>query len=104
MPLASNSRYGRMATYVAPGADGRLRTTVPIRHELLEGTGEPVVHVVVAGDTLESLAQHHLGSPELWWVIADANPLVFPLDLVPGAPLVVPTIEGLGRVDRRRAL
>ena len=102
MPLSPQSRYGRLATYPAPGADGRVRTTVPIRHELAVGTGQPRVHVVVAGDTLESLAHTYLGSSDRWWLIADANPRLFPLDLTPGAPVVIPTIENLGRIDRRR--
>ncbi|HEY3141545.1 MAG TPA: LysM domain-containing protein [Acidimicrobiales bacterium] len=104
MPLAPNSRYRQLVTYEAPDSDGRVHTTVPIRHELTVGTGQPRIHVVMAGDTLESLAHRYLGSADRWWVIADANPRVFPLELAPGAPVVIPTLENLGRIDRRRAL
>lgn len=33
-----------------------------------------VLHVVVAGDRLDRLAQHYYGDPRLWWAIAQANP------------------------------
>lgn len=104
MPVSPTSRYRRLTPYLAPDATGRVRTTVPIRHELTVGTGQPRVHVVIAGDTMDSLAHRYLGSAERWWMIADANPRLFPLDLVPGAPIVIPTLENLGRIDRRRAL
>jgi nucleoid-associated protein YgaU len=104
MALAPTSRYGQLATYRAPDAAGRLHTTVPVRHELVVATGEPRIHVVLPGDTFESLAHRYLGNAERWWMIADANPRMFPFDLVPGAPVTIPTFENLGRIDRRRRL
>lgn len=104
MPVGPTSRYRQLGSYLARGADGQLRAIVPIRHELTVGTGQPRVHVVIAGDTMESLAHRYLGSADRWWMLADANPRFFPFDLVPGAPLVIPTIANLGLVERRRAL
>ncbi|MFF5846981.1 LysM peptidoglycan-binding domain-containing protein [Streptomyces massasporeus] len=51
---------------------------------------EPVVHVVVEGDTLSGLAGAYLGDPALWREIARANDIVDPLRLRPNTRLVVP--------------
>ena len=32
------------------------------------------LHVVEHGDRMDALAAEHLGDPELWWIIANANP------------------------------
>jgi hypothetical protein len=40
-----------------------------------------VLHTLKAGDTLDLLAHVHLGSGEFWWVIADVNPHIEPMDL-----------------------
>lgn len=104
MPVPAGSRYRNLPPYPAPGADGRPRITVPLRRELSTGAGQPRIHVVIAGDTMESLAHRYLGSAERWWLIADANPRAFPFDLRPGIALVIPSPDGLGRIDRRREL
>ena len=39
--------------------------------------------VVEPGESFDSLATDHLGTPALWWLLADFNPHIFyPLDLV----------------------
>lgn len=37
-----------------------------------------------ADETFETLAYRHYGAENLWWVIADQNPLLHPLFLVAG--------------------
>jgi hypothetical protein len=54
------------------------------------GSGMPVVHVVVRGDTVSALAGAYLGDPARWREIADANAVEDPLVLLPGATLVIP--------------
>lgn len=50
-----------------------------------------LIHRVEAGDRLDLLAARYLGSPFLYWRIADANPGLVPEDaLEPGATLVIP--------------
>jgi nucleoid-associated protein YgaU len=51
------------------------------------------VHVVVGGETLDLLAVRYYGSEELWWRIADANPLRLLFDLAPGDELVIPPLR-----------
>lgn len=38
-------------------------------------------HTVATGDRLDLVAARHLGDPELWWRVADANGAVRPSDL-----------------------
>ena len=69
-----SSRYHGVPTrtLTAPGGKsiGYLaRRFVPAR-ELFSALRE---HVVVEGDRLDNIAARHLGDPELFWRIADAN-------------------------------
>ncbi len=54
-------------------------------------------HVVVARDRLDLLAGRYLGDPELWWRIADANPVSDPDELTrsPGRRLRITLPEGM---------
>lgn len=48
-------------------------------------------HVVHEGDRLDLLAARYYNDPEMWWVIADANPEVFyPGDIAPGTVVRIP--------------
>jgi hypothetical protein len=51
------------------------------------------VHVVVAGDTLHSVAYRSYGRPGLWREIAEANDVDDPMRLRPGSTLLVPALE-----------
>lgn len=101
MPVSSSSRYQQQDAYPAPAADGTLRPTLPIRR-----TPAPVQaayrHRVSGVEDLEYVAWHYLGNSEAWWVVADRNPVAFPLDLAPGAVLDVPLGERPGPSDRAR--
>ena len=66
-------------------------------------SGTPYLHTVIAGETIESLAQRFLGASELWWRIADANPAMFPADVPPGSVLAIPTGPAPGLVVRTRS-
>ncbi|QFZ22278.1 CIS tube protein [Saccharothrix syringae] len=50
-------------------------------------------HVVVAGDSLQSLAYRAYGNAELWREIAEANDIDDPMRLRPGRRLLVPALE-----------
>jgi hypothetical protein len=81
-------------------------TVSAVANQVLDTTrsvlsGAATVHLVVAGDTLSGLAGTYLGDPGRWRVIADANAILDPLDLVPGTALVVPTPDGPARGGRR---
>jgi hypothetical protein len=57
----------------------------------------------LAGETIEGLSAHYLGSSEAWWMIADANPVSFPAALVPGTRMRIPTDASPGRIERTRS-
>lgn len=50
---------------------------------------------VKVNDRIDTLAYEYLGKPDLWWVIADYNHLMFPLVLEPGSILRIPSYEHL---------
>jgi nucleoid-associated protein YgaU len=102
MAVPLNSRYRGLTPYTARGADGTEHATVPARPVPPPADGAPFLYTVIAGDTLEALAHRFLGSSRAWWQIADANPTTFPLDLVPGSTLAVPTGRSAGLVPRSR--
>jgi nucleoid-associated protein YgaU len=51
---------------------------------------DSLLHVIVAGETLDQLAFTYYGREDLWWQIADANSGRFPLDWAPGNTVVIP--------------
>jgi nucleoid-associated protein YgaU len=102
MAVSLDSRYRGLTPYTAVAADGTRHATVPARPAPAPGDGAPFLYTVVAGDTLEALAHRFLGSSRAWWQIADANPTMFPLDLVPGSTIALPTGRSAGLVVRSR--
>lgn len=119
MGVDVSSRYRGMTPIDAPDASGVPRPSIPARLSAsarpgaldasaaqssprLGQSGTPYFHVVVAGETIELLAQRFLGSSQAWWQIADANPGVFPGTLRAGTTVVIPTQVDVGRVVRSR--
>ena len=56
------------------------------------GGGPARTHYVVAGDNLRSLAALYYGSPDDWYVIADANGLTGSEELQARTPLQIPNV------------
>jgi nucleoid-associated protein YgaU len=92
------------ATYTLFGADGSpTRATCSVVLQEIGGSipkqnptsGSPesgVAHEVQAGDSLASLAFRQYGDAGQWRVIADANGIVDPGQLIPGTVLVFPPL------------
>lgn len=55
--------------------------------------------VVVAGDSLASLAFAEYGDPTLWRAVADANRIDDPLRMRPGLRLLMPAVEDLAEIS-----
>lgn len=96
--FASTSRYYGIATAQLIRADGR--TVVYVRRRFLPPPDHFAVLqtiAVVAGDRLDNLAAQHLGDPQQFWRICDANRAMLPEALVaePGTLLVVTLPEGV---------
>ena len=104
MPAGPGSRYRLLPVALEPDAAGTLHPAIPARRlPPADPTATTYFHTVVAGETIELLAFRYLGSSTAWWMIADANPAVFPFDLTPGSVLAIPTDALPGRVERTRS-
>lgn len=65
-------------------------TPPPRQNPTSGGLSTHRTHVVVAGDTLPSVAQREYGDPNGWRTLARANGIDDPMRLVPGTHLAVP--------------
>ncbi len=52
-----------------------------------------ILHTVVDHDRLDALASKYLGSPLLWWIIAEYNEILWFQDLEVGEVLRIPSFE-----------
>ena len=105
MPVGPTSRYRLLPVGFEPDAAGDDAPRHPgaARAAAADPTATPYFHTVVAGETIELLAFRYFGSSAAWWLIADANPTAFPIDLTPGTVLAIPTDASPGRVERTRS-
>lgn len=103
MPVDVTSRYYSLAA-VEVEDDGDVSTALPARL-VRPPAGESLYnHLLTGVEDVEYLAWRYHGDSRSWWRIADANPLVFPLDLPPGTTVKIPSTAGAGRVLRTRRL
>ena len=89
--IGADSRYTTCALYVDGdqefiGARQRIDTTP---------RPDDVFHTVVEGDRIDLIAYRYLGRAELWWIICDYNEVFFPLELVIGIVLRIPSVDHL---------
>lgn len=89
MAVGPLSRYSSKDATIAVSGDGEERVVLPARWHA-PASVDVAYHVVEEGDSFETLAHRHLGSSELWWRIADVNPLIFPLSLEIGSTVLIP--------------
>ncbi|WP_046733774.1 hypothetical protein [Streptomyces humi] len=103
MSVSISSRYQQAAVHPAVDAGGTPRATVAIRRHTPPADGAVAYeHRVTGAEDLEYLSWRYFGDSEVWWRIADANPVAFPLDLRPGAAVAVPASQDVGVVNRDR--
>lgn len=89
--IYQGSRYEN-ADVVRMQQAGQTRLTVvpQPQHEIV--VVDYAYYRVVEGDRIDALADRYLGDPELWWVIAEANPhRSFYAELPAGALLRIPS-------------
>ena len=92
------SRYAATETAAWVGPDGR--TVVYLRRRFVpppERFAPLAEHVVTQGDRLDNIAAEHLGDPEQFWRICDANVALRPDELteVLGRRLRITLPEGI---------
>lgn len=94
----ANSRYHGIATRTWPGADGREIVFLARRFVPQPEQSETMLeHLLADGERLDHVAHHHLGDPELFWRICDANRALHPKELVEeaGRALRIPLPAGV---------
>ena len=89
----AESRYAGAPTYrVRTANGGRHPAVYAPEYGYLPLDFEYVPYRINQGDRLDLIAYRFLGSPELWWVLAHANPeIVSPDNIVPGTVLRIPS-------------
>ena len=101
MPVPPGSRFAESPVLQVTAPDGTSRQVIALR--LTRPTLDIVDrHRVSQDEPLDLLARRLYGDEGLWWRILDANPLIYPLDIVPGQVLDVPAPGPATRVTRAR--
>lgn len=100
MALSVFSRYRSLPVIDVDGRRTIAHRPPPDRQAVSsDGAAE---HVVVGGETLDMLAARYYGREELWWRIADANPLALLFQLAPGNRLLIPALRVATSTTTRR--
>jgi hypothetical protein len=103
MPISNTSRYFGLDVYEAQDAHQASHSTVAIRPTVpLPKDTTFYRHPITGVENIEYLAWRYYGSSDSWWRIAEANEIVFPLDLEPGMTLNIPAPGDVGRIVRTR--
>jgi hypothetical protein len=102
MPVSPDSRFASLPVLQVVAPDGSIRNVValPLQRPAVDS---PARHRVVQGEGLDLIALRLLGAEGLWWRILDANPLVYPLDVEPGAVLAIPEPGPATQITRARS-
>ena len=106
MPIFEGSRYASTEYTGVRGTDLITRRYIHGRNPVaLEDVDRDwVVHTVVSGDELDFLAylytNREASKSELWWLIADINDILWPLDIEPGTDIIIPVPDLAGNVSR----
>ncbi len=92
-----NSRYSRIETVQYPLTGGR--EIVYVRRRFLPQAASLEVqaeHVVTQGERLDNITALHVGDPEQYWQICDANNAMRPEELEEqtGRRLRIPVLQG----------
>ena len=94
MAIFAGSRYaGQVAVDVVK--NGKKKTYIGLRDNFDKSKLKNYffVYVVNEGDEIDLIAHKFGIDPSQWWIIADLNDLFFPLDLVPGSTLLIPSTK-----------
>lgn len=85
------SRYNNTPKTSAGRQFGTSTYNAAIRLAAQEGRLTVRDHVLKEGERLDTLAGREYGNARLWWVIAAASGIGWPLQVPPGTQLLIPT-------------
>jgi hypothetical protein len=93
--IVKNSRYEGSEFTGIRGVDGVVRRYVHARVPLTKEdvSGDVVIHTTETGQEMDELTFRFAKKPLLWWLLADVNDIIFPLEPKPGTELLIPTQE-----------
>lgn len=97
MAASIYSRYYGLDTVSQGGRVSLAERPVPPSQDFPDS----LVHVVLAGQTLDQIAFLYYGREDLWWRIADQNPGIDPLGIAPGDKLAIPPLRVATRTKAR---
>ncbi|MDG4861288.1 hypothetical protein P8605_24450 [Streptomyces sp. T-3] len=103
-PYPRSSRYHDAEIGIHRQADGtevrytKRRLLPPLPHE-----SDTQPHTVSTGERPDLLGQRYFGDPGQWWQIADANPVIDPVELTAeaGQEIDIPLAGGFPQGNRR---
>jgi hypothetical protein len=96
MPIFEGSRYAGVDYTAITGQDLVTRKYLHLRTPKTEEDVEAdwIIHESSIGDDLDLLAyvytNDNANKSKLWWLIAEVNGLLWPLDVEPGTDLMIP--------------
>lgn len=93
--IFAQSRYATADLVFATDAAGHPRQVVPFPAPRV-GSFSATRHIIREGERLDHLASRYYDDPEMWWVIADANPEIFYPENIPAGTVVrIPSAPSL---------
>lgn len=92
MSILSGSRYVGVPITGIRTVDGKTKKFLHDRRIFSEADigGQSIEHLIVGGETLDAIAERYYKNQNLWWLIADVNNIVFPLDIQSGQTVKIP--------------
>jgi nucleoid-associated protein YgaU len=94
--IFEDSRYENDTIDSVLGSDGAYHSTIFHTAEAVEDIPIASTHVVAMNEDFTTLAWQVFGDPELWWVVADANPqVIYPDEIPVGTVVMIPDVSTL---------
>ncbi len=89
--ISKESRH--RSSYVVEETDGTRYLSTP-KPPVFEEREDDIVHIMKETDRLDLLAYKYYGNAAWWWVIAERNDIIFPLNLPEiGTRIKIPSYE-----------
>lgn len=89
--IYEGSRYDGERVVQVPDHRGQMQPAIYVRPTVDEQYFQFDIYVTKEGDRLDNMAYEVYADPEMWWIIARANPEVFyPEDIPQGTVMRIP--------------
>ena len=99
----NQARYSNLPIVTIKNKQGHSDKARSLRLHKFEIPLDFIWHTVTDGETIDYLAWKYYADEKLWWKIADANELAFPLQIEAGIRLRIPAPVEATRQSRQRS-